>query len=211
MMGGASLHRVVHTLHFVHLCSNCLEQTRHEIIWRYSSCLLPHLHPIYDPSTRMCGSSRAACSRMAIRGGRRSGMVFSVGRIKLCEFFSKEYISRSSATSNPGYKSHHIIASHKKPKAPRIGNFSHYLNHFKSIFERDWGTGALIYVTVLKLRTSKDSKAAKTPLRLATCGVFRSSNTNPGCWGSRIRSRSYSYILSLMPRMIRWFDFASLK
>lgn len=55
-------------------------------------------------------------------------MVFSVGRIKLCEFFSKEYISRSSATSNPGYKSHHIIASHKKPKAARIGKFSHDLN-----------------------------------------------------------------------------------
>ena len=172
----------------------------------------------------MWGSSRADCSRMATRGGRRSGMVFSVGRIKLCEFFSKEYISRSSATSNPGYKSwhlftlhhHQIITSHKKPKAPRIGNFSHYLNlslNFEHLEIEGQVRISVAIVLMLRVmsKKSKDSKAAKTPLRLATCGVFRSSNTKPGCWGSRIRSRSYSCILSLMPRMIRWFDFASLK
>mmetsp|Transcript_87992 Transcript_87992/g.249289 ORF Transcript_87992/g.249289 Transcript_87992/m.249289 type:complete len:228 (+) Transcript_87992:497-1180(+) len=40
-------------------------------------------------STRMWGSSSGACSRMAMRGGSRSGIVFSVGRIRLWEPFSK--------------------------------------------------------------------------------------------------------------------------
>mmetsp|Transcript_69600 Transcript_69600/g.166047 ORF Transcript_69600/g.166047 Transcript_69600/m.166047 type:complete len:215 (-) Transcript_69600:880-1524(-) len=82
-----------------------------------------------------------------MRGGSRSGIVFSVGRIKLWEPFAKLYISRSRATNRP--------------------------------------------------------------FRLETTGVFRSSRTKPGCCGTRMRSLSYSCILSLMPRMICWFDFAS--
>mmetsp|Transcript_74166 Transcript_74166/g.191326 ORF Transcript_74166/g.191326 Transcript_74166/m.191326 type:complete len:447 (+) Transcript_74166:1105-2445(+) len=52
-------------------------------------------------STRMCGNSMDAFSRMAIRGGRRSLMVFSVARMRDCEPCSKEYRFRSSSTRRP--------------------------------------------------------------------------------------------------------------
>mmetsp|Transcript_65576 Transcript_65576/g.200838 ORF Transcript_65576/g.200838 Transcript_65576/m.200838 type:complete len:350 (+) Transcript_65576:417-1466(+) len=56
-------------------------------------------------STKICGDSYEASLRMAMRGGSRDSIVFSVGRIRDWEPLAKEYSSKSKATTKPNRES----------------------------------------------------------------------------------------------------------